>query len=184
MLIAVLTIGGVATVITLAALMARKSTEAAQPPLKRDPVEGDPDEKNKVKPINPPADDQTGGTNTGEILGKVKAELGGLIAGVKPYLPEPEKPEEPEPVGPSPYEPSPVPRPGDYYQVVLGDTLWEIARAAYDSGPRYDEIVAAPENNWIRKTGNSKWGGGLYPRYSGWNTPWDSGHQFPVVWVP
>lgn len=186
MLIAILTIGGAATVITLAALYGRKKQEPAPA---APPTSGTEDDKAKRKPLDDEDESAEGG---GADLNKLIDSGKKLAAVIGTYLDkqtEPEEPEKPGPVdpgppaGPDPLHPSPVPRPSDYYQVVKGDTLWDMSRAAYGLGSHYAVIVSAPENDWMGAGGHD-WKGGLYARYSGWNTLFKSGNQYPVVYIP
>lgn len=182
MLIGVLTFGSIAALITVAALLSRKP---AAPPVRTSPIASDPDDPAKKVIVPPPSDEATGGRDRiGDTLDKLKEIAGGLLSGVT-EPDQPDKPGEPEPIpGPDPYAPSPSPRPGDYYQVIKGDTLWEIARAAYGNGALYPRIVSDDLNRWIAADPGKGWGGGLYARYSGWNTKWMSGTKYPVVFVP
>lgn len=179
MLIVALTIGGAATVIAIAALLARQ-TSTAQPERQKDsPFPSPP-------PDDPRKEDEKGepaGDDRYNVIGKIKAEVGGIWSGMRDPKPEPEPEPEP-PSGPDPYYPAPVPTPGQYYQVVKGDTLWDISKAAYNSGSKYDQIVAAEENRWMHAPWNTKWKGGLYQKYDGWNTSFGSGSQYGVIWIP
>jgi nucleoid-associated protein YgaU len=181
MLIPVLVIGGAGAVIAIAALMAR-SRAPVQPPVKQDPVPGE-EEQEKKRVADDPEEDNGGGRSEWEDLGKkVTGIIGTFLEREDPVKP-PAPPEPPKPTEPDPFSPSPAPVAGRYYQVVQGDTLWEMARAAYADGPQYPKIVADPRNQWIGVHGDD-WGGGLYPKYSGWNTAWKSGYEYPVVYIP
>lgn len=177
MLIPVLVIGGAGTLIAIAALMSKQ--KATQPPLKRDPIDGGDDDDKPGR--DDPPDDEGGGRGQFDDLGKQAKKIIGTW--LEKTDPKPTPDPVPTPAPPSPFEPSPAPVPGKWYQVIQGDTLWEIARAAYGVGTHYPRIVEADQNQWIGKYGHS-WGGGLYPKYSGWNTGWKSGYEWPVVYIP
>lgn len=134
-----------------------------------DPIE----DKKKMEPIRPAKDPDS----------KPGVVIDGIVG------PEPEKKEE----GPDPYEPAPIPTMGEYYQVTTGDYGDPMSGIAYGAHVTHRAgwkhrawllVVAAPENAWIARDPSQPWGGGLYPKYSGWKTPWASGTQHPVVFFP
>lgn len=190
----VLALGAIAATAVVIALMTSKS----KPPTK--PInggEGNTTDKNK--------DEKDAGTEDGSrtgdksLLDKGKEYLEGIEGGTIDvkipdiiFEPDPDDEEDepdPMPVVADPYSPYPIPTPGQYYQVVSGDTLWDLCKAAYGAGWKHEAFVdktgvIGGENNWLKTTWNNKWKGGLFPKYSGWNTLWQSGYEFPVLYFP
>lgn len=101
-------------------------------------------------------------------------------------------PQQPAPSAPDPLHPSPIPAEGQYYQVVQGDVGDRMCSVAYglplgDGKPQqlwFNLVVPAPENAWIAYSHVKGWTGGLVAHYSGWNTEFDSGHEYPVIYFP
>lgn len=180
----IVALGAVGTTIALALLFGKKKDQIV-PPRPPNPDPGKDDEKKTEKDEGEDPDDGGGSYEAiAEKLDKWKAKVGDIWnGGDDPDDDRVDPPPEP-PVGPDPYAPSPHPTPGQYYQVVKTDTLWAIQAAAHGSGAGYPAIVAAPENTWLRKPPAATWKGGLYAKYSGWNTVWLSGTQYPVIYIP
>jgi hypothetical protein len=137
--------------------------------------------------------------------GKVFMVFGGAMPPKHPPCPwpqpaEPLKPIHVDPVGPDPKpqdpdpaKPTPLPTQGEYYQAVTNDKGDLLAAIAYAGGKdntvgwkhRYWlRVQAAPENQWIAYNPEKGWTGAIIQHYSGWNTEFDSGRQFPVIFFP
>jgi len=97
----------------------------------------------------------------------------------------PDKPD--EPVGPDPYKPTLNPTPGAYYQAKKGDvgcTLAHKAYPEYKALPSWGRVVAHGWNAWIAYNKAVGWKGDIIQHYSGWNTAFDSGNRYPVIYFP
>jgi len=186
-------IGVIATTILIVYLVVRKPDENGEHKLPADEESKNKDNKKRLPEEPDTKEDKKrkgggrtgGGGKWGSIVGGALGELKDIVV----TLPEPTP--EPTPSGPDPTTPTLTPTQGQYYQVTLGDTIWDLCKIAYyGAGYKWETMIkptgqVGGMNNWIRKTGNATWSGkGLYPQYSGYDTQWGSGHQFPVVYFP
>lgn len=193
-----LLIGGVAAAIIVSAFFAARSGSKAAP--------------KPIAPVQPDQPPGAPVTATCPTCGRTWTHASGIPWQIPPHPPCPfngatnpvipgkkTEPATPDPgptpgilnppkTEPDPFKPTPAPTPGYYFQTrkdYFGDPM---SRDCYGGDPRpgiaWAAVYKHPANQWIAYDKKIGWTGGLVQKYSGWNTAFGSGHEYPVVFFP